>query len=143
LNLAPSSRSSRPARGTGAFGRALALTVAAAIVIGGCAATTVEAPAGAAVSVGAGASLGASPGGISAGTSAGVDLDHQPRLAEGRTLYTARCQSCHALPAPGRLAPEAWPAEVRGMSRKSGLSTEQVKLISEYLTAASRAARPH
>jgi hypothetical protein len=29
------------------------------------------------------------------------------------------------------------------MSRKSGLSTEQVTLISEYLTAASRAARPH
>jgi hypothetical protein len=29
------------------------------------------------------------------------------------------------------------------MSRKSGLSGEQVTLISEYLTAASRAARPH
>jgi cytochrome c5 len=99
-----------------------------------------EAPAGAVVSVGAGAG---SPSGSSSGSSAALDLDHEPRLAEGRTLYTARCQTCHALPAPGRLAPEAWPAEVRGMSRKSGLSGEQVTLISEYLTAASRAARPH
>jgi cytochrome c5 len=110
------------------------LTVAAAILTGGCAATTAQAPAGAVVSVGAGASAGASPG---------LDLEHEPRIAEGRTLYTARCQSCHALPAPGRLAPEAWPAEVRGMSRKSGLSTEQVTLIAEYLTAASRVARQH
>jgi cytochrome c5 len=112
---------------------------------GGCAATTAETPAGAVVAVGSGAGVAvgsaASPA-ASPGSSVPLDLDHEPRLAEGRTLYAARCQSCHALPAPARLAPEAWPAEVRGMSRKSGLSTDQVTLISEYLTAASRAARP-
>jgi mono/diheme cytochrome c family protein len=64
-------------------------------------------------------------------------LDPAQRFQTGHALFSARCQSCHALPEPTRLRPEAWPAEVVGMSRKSGLSSEQAALISEYLVAAS------
>ena len=59
---------------------------------------------------------------VATGTPAG-------RFQTGHALFSARCQSCHALPEPTHLRPEAWPAEVSGMSRKAGLSTEQVALI--------------
>lgn len=74
-------------------------------------------------------------------TSSPAGLASGPRLEQGRALFSARCQSCHALPEPGRLSPEAWPQEVKGMSRKSGLSAEQTTLVAEYLTVASREAR--
>jgi mono/diheme cytochrome c family protein len=63
------------------------------------------------------------------------------RLAAGRALYSARCQSCHSLPVPAQLTPQEWPAEVAGMARKSGLVPEQIALVSDYLVAASRATR--
>lgn len=59
------------------------------------------------------------------------------RFQTGHALFSARCQSCHALPEPTRLRPEVWPVKVAGMSRKAGLSSEQVALISDYLVAAS------
>jgi len=62
------------------------------------------------------------------------------QLDAGRALYTSHCQGCHALPQPGQLAPGSWPAEVAGMSKKSGLSAPQVSLVADYLVAASRAA---
>jgi mono/diheme cytochrome c family protein len=63
------------------------------------------------------------------------------QLDAGRGLFTSHCQGCHALPEPGQLAPGSWPAEVAGMSRKSGLSVPQLNLVADYLVAASRAAR--
>ena len=62
------------------------------------------------------------------------------QLDAGRGLFTSHCQGCHALPQPGQLAPGAWPAEVAGMSKKSGLSEPQLHLVADYLVAASRAA---
>jgi len=63
------------------------------------------------------------------------------QLDAGRGLFTSHCQGCHALPQPAQLAPGSWPAEVAGMSKKSGLSGPQVNLVVDYLVAASRAAR--
>ncbi|MES1171982.1 MAG: hypothetical protein ABUL77_01990 [Bacteroidota bacterium] len=62
------------------------------------------------------------------------------RLRAGHALFSAACQRCHALPHPARITPEAWPAEVAGMAKKSGLSSEQSALITDYLVAASRRA---
>ena len=63
------------------------------------------------------------------------------QLDAGHSLFTNHCQGCHALPEPGQLAPGSWPAEVAGMGRKSGLSAPELNLVSDYLVAASRAAR--
>lgn len=65
----------------------------------------------------------------------GQSLAH---LDAGRGLFARHCQSCHALPEPGELAPAAWPRKVAIMARKSGLSGTQVALVSDYLVAASR-----
>jgi mono/diheme cytochrome c family protein len=59
------------------------------------------------------------------------------RLAEGRSLFIARCQRCHALPVPGVMAPEKWPGEVAEMARKSQLDAQQTALVADYLVAAS------
>jgi len=67
----------------------------------------------------------------------------EQRIHAGKTLYSARCQTCHALPEPRSLTPEAWPTEVRNMSRKSGLSIAQAEMIVDYLVGASRDARAH
>lgn len=88
------------------------------------------------VSVAGCASTGGAAGdGLPAPTPAGTLAD---RFQTGHALFSARCQRCHALPEPSHLRPEAWPVEVAGMSRKAGLSSEQVTLISDYLVAASR-----
>lgn len=63
------------------------------------------------------------------------------RLDEGRSLFIARCQRCHALPVPGVLSPEQWPAEVAEMARKSQLDAQQTALVAEYLVAASKVTR--
>ena len=65
----------------------------------------------------------------------------QEKLDAGRHLFSTHCQGCHALPAPTQLEPHAWPAEVMGMGKKSGLSETQLALVSDYLVAASRAIR--
>ena len=62
----------------------------------------------------------------------------QQHLDAGRMLFSGHCQGCHALPAPTDLSATAWPAEVEGMARKSGLSRDQMALVADYLVAASR-----
>src|SRR4051812_7069674 len=49
----------------------------------------------------------------------GQSIEH---LEAGRGLFAGHCQSCHALPDPGELAPATWPRKVAIMARKSGLS---------------------
>ena len=78
-----------------------------------------------------------------ASVAANENATPEQRLHAGKTLYSARCQTCHALPEPKALTPEAWPTEVRTMSRKSGLSIAQAELIVDYLVGASRDARAH
>jgi mono/diheme cytochrome c family protein len=67
----------------------------------------------------------------------GQSVEH---LEAGRGLFAGHCQSCHALPEPGELAPAAWPRKVAIMARKSGLSQAQIALVSDYLVAASQQA---
>lgn len=71
----------------------------------------------------------------------GADAPTAERWRQGETLFSIRCQRCHALPNPASLLPEKWPTEVQEMSRKSGLSGDQIAQVSDYLVAASRATR--
>jgi mono/diheme cytochrome c family protein len=82
------------------------------------------------------ASTGTTDG--SSAVTAGSGEPLSERSLAGRNVFSTRCQRCHALPAPTRLSPDAWPGEVAGMSRKAGLSPDQVSLVIEYLVAASR-----
>jgi mono/diheme cytochrome c family protein len=68
----------------------------------------------------------------------GQSIEH---LEAGRGLFAGHCQSCHALPDPGEVAPAAWPPKVAIMARKSGLSQPQIALVSDYLVAASKSLR--
>lgn len=72
---------------------------------------------------------------------AGADAGTAERWRQGESLFSARCQRCHALPNPASILPEKWPTEVQEMSRKSGLSGDQAAQVSDYLVAASRATR--
>lgn len=63
------------------------------------------------------------------------------RMMNGRALFSARCQRCHALPIPAAKSPQQWPGLVSAMAKKSGLSAEQAVLLTDYLVAASGAAR--
>ena len=81
--------------------------------------------------------LGACAGGGGVPDRPIATLSPSERLEMGHALFSARCQSCHALPNPKQLRPEQWPAEVAGMSRKSGLDGERMAVVSEYLVAAS------
>jgi cytochrome c5 len=60
-------------------------------------------------------------------------------LQDGRRLYLARCGTCHALPEPGSLAPDAWGAQVHDMRTEQGvrLSDEEERHITAYLVAIS------
>jgi len=55
----------------------------------------------------------------------------QEKLDAGRHLFSTHCQGCHALPAPTQMEPHAWPAEVMGMGKKSGLSETQLALVAD------------
>lgn len=93
----------------------VALTLGLALGAGGCAARGSGPPA-----------LVASPG------------QSQEHLDAGRMLFSGHCQGCHALPEVTELTPTAWPPKVAVMARKSGLSHDQIALVSDYLVAASR-----
>jgi len=60
-------------------------------------------------------------------------------LQRGRSLYTKRCASCHALRPPGERAPDAWPDEVARMQREHGvrLSDDEKRDIVRYLRVSS------
>jgi cytochrome c5 len=71
-------------------------------------------------------------GGSLAGTSV-----HELEL--GRTLYSSRCGSCHALRDPASEMPEAWRAEVHEMRSKKGvrISDDEERRITAYLVSIS------
>lgn len=71
----------------------------------------------------------------------GADGATAARWHQGEQLFSSRCQRCHALPNPASVTPEKWPTEVREMSRKSGLSSDQTTLVADYLVAAAKATR--
>ena len=64
-------------------------------------------------------------------------------LARGRSLYLAKCGSCHLLFPPSKFAPDAWPAKVSRMQaeRKVHLAPDEQKDIERYLVAVSTARR--
>jgi len=60
-------------------------------------------------------------------------------LEQGRTLYSSRCGSCHALRAPATETPDAWRVEVHEMRSKKGvhLSDDEERRITAYLVSIS------
>ena len=60
-------------------------------------------------------------------------------LQRGRSLYTRRCASCHALRPPGERAPDAWAEEVSRMQSKHGvrLTEDEKRDIVRYLRVSS------
>jgi len=62
-----------------------------------------------------------------------------PELEHGRTLYSSRCGSCHALREPGSEKPDAWREEVHEMRAKKGvrMSDDEERLITAYLISIS------
>ena len=62
-------------------------------------------------------------------------------LQEGRSLYVARCASCHRLPPPEAYSPERWPAFVDEMAARAQLTSPQATTVLRYLLAARDARR--
>ena len=75
-----------------------------------------------------------------ADVSRAVSRRPQTTLAElerGRSLYLARCGSCHQPYQPGHLAPSAWPAQVDEMAERSKLGTADRELVLLFLVTLS------
>jgi mono/diheme cytochrome c family protein len=60
-------------------------------------------------------------------------------LAEGRTLFVARCAACHRLPRPTDVSADKWPSFVDEMAARSKLAPPQAGAVLRYLLAASDA----
>ena len=60
-------------------------------------------------------------------------------LQQGRSLYLARCGTCHALRDPRSESAEAWSAQVRDMRTNKGvlLSPDEERRITAYLVSIS------
>jgi mono/diheme cytochrome c family protein len=63
-------------------------------------------------------------------------------LAEGRTLFVARCAACHRLPRPDAVPVDKWPSFIDEMAARSKLAPPQAVAVLRYLLAASAAAPP-
>lgn len=59
-------------------------------------------------------------------------------LEHGRSLYLARCSSCHQPFAPGSRDVDAWTFEVGQMRTLAGLDAEEEGLILSYLRTFAR-----
>lgn len=69
--------------------------------------------------------------------------DVVPNVSEvwtaAKTLYDARCSSCHALHNPGEFTANQWPSVLRTMAKNAALDPAQVALVTKYLQAHARA----
>jgi mono/diheme cytochrome c family protein len=61
-------------------------------------------------------------------------------LERGRSLYLARCTSCHQAFSPGSRSLAEWQHEVEDMSARSGLDPNEQQLILGYLATFSAGA---
>ncbi len=64
------------------------------------------------------------------GTTA-ADLDH------GRSLYLARCSSCHQPVLPDEVPAIEWPGHVDEMKERSALNDQEAALVTRYLVTMS------
>ncbi|HET7453566.1 MAG TPA: hypothetical protein VFL12_12535 [Thermoanaerobaculia bacterium] len=60
-----------------------------------------------------------------------------PETEGGRSIYAAKCHSCHRLYAPSRIAPEKWPPMMEKMGAKAKLTSEEEEAVLDYVLAAS------
>jgi len=64
-----------------------------------------------------------------------ADLEH------GRSLYLARCSSCHLAPDPASKAPAQWPDKIAEMRTRAHLDDAEARQVQMYLvTVSSRVA---
>lgn len=71
------------------------------------------------------------------------DLEHAPQGANlkslelGRGVYVRRCSGCHRLYAPAEYGASDWPDLIRGMAAYVKLSTEEERVVGQYLMTLS------
>lgn len=59
-------------------------------------------------------------------------------LEQGRSIYVAKCASCHALPAPDAHPVERWPDLAHRMARRAKLDESSERTMLAYVLAAHR-----
>jgi mono/diheme cytochrome c family protein len=60
-------------------------------------------------------------------------------LEHGRSLYVARCSSCHQPVPPSRIAAQEWPEHVAEMSERAHLDAQERRLVEAYLVTMAEA----
>jgi len=56
-------------------------------------------------------------------------------LAKGRSLFVARCSTCHSLPVPASRPAAAWPSEVGRMAAHARLDESERALVEAYVVS--------
>lgn len=64
---------------------------------------------------------------------AGVPLLDDEQVAAARTLYIAKCASCHKFYPPGNYSEAEWNSWMRKMSRKAKLKPTEEETLRNYL----------
>ncbi len=59
--------------------------------------------------------------------------DKSKILGEGKTLFQAKCSTCHALHAEDEFEPNVWPSILEAMGQQAGLSKAEKFSIEKYL----------
>ncbi|HEY6728388.1 MAG TPA: hypothetical protein VI197_30465 [Polyangiaceae bacterium] len=62
-------------------------------------------------------------------------------LERGRTIYLSRCTSCHAPVVPSSFSAQRWPLEVKEMSARAHLGSDE-PLVIKYLVAQALRSEP-
>ncbi len=55
----------------------------------------------------------------------------------GEVTFRNRCQTCHSLPKPTKMADAEWPPFVKGHAEKAKLSDEQIDQLLAYLISSN------
>ena len=63
-------------------------------------------------------------------------------LEQGRSIYVARCRSCHEPVQPGAHAAGEWPGLVAKMRDRAGLDDDEARLVERYVVTMSESATP-
>src|SRR5690606_29653859 len=58
-------------------------------------------------------------------------------ITHGKTVYEAKCGTCHALPLPSAHSAEEWPEWVKKMAPQAKLSADDEEAVLHYVLAAS------
>jgi mono/diheme cytochrome c family protein len=55
-------------------------------------------------------------------------------LQQGRALYIANCNRCHALVSPDNYSPSQWKSVMSSMAPKTNMSASDIQLVTKYVS---------